>query len=577
ATLLFRHILEILGSAVAFDKYIEMVETGTSIQREQYVERSQKWVSISSVKLDDGFLAMLSDITELKQSQDVLQQQSDYLHSILNASLNAVCTCEAVRDDNGRIVDLRYRQINEMYQQMIGKTEEEMLGKTMKELFPTAIATGVFDTHCKVIETGVSARFDMRYKGEGLDAWFDIASVKVGENGVVITFADVLEQKTAAEKIEEQKRLLDNILTGSTNGISVTEFVRDKQGAVIDCRTILANDAAINIAGIPKDLYLTKLLSEIEPMMLRSPYFEMCVATLESGNPFITQYFLELSKRWLEVSVSRMDDNHLIHIFTDVTSVKEVQLQKDRLVEELKRSNQSLGEFAHAASHDMKEPLRKIRTFSSRLQLNLADTLDEKDAGYIERIDIAAERMQLLVDDLLEFSHVSERPREMDVINLNDKVKKVLADLDLLIEEKAATVAVGLLPTVSGNKRQLQQLFYNLISNALKYSKPSTAPEIKIESRIVNSSEVVDVVDLRSEQKNQDFHLIEVRDNGIGFESDYAETIFRMFKRLHGKAEYSGTGVGLSIAKKVVENHNGYIWATSEINVGSTFHILLPV
>jgi PAS domain-containing protein len=200
-TLMFKDLLQTLGSAAAFEKYVEMVEQGTTITREQFVEHSNKWLSISSVKLDDGFLAMLSDITEIKQSQTVLQQQSAYLNSILNASLNAVCTCEAVRDDKGKIIDLRYMQINEMYKQMIGKTEEEVLGKTMKELFPTAVANGVFETHCEVIQSGKSARFDLRYQGEGLDAWFDIASVKVGDNGVVITFADVLEQKTAAEKI----------------------------------------------------------------------------------------------------------------------------------------------------------------------------------------------------------------------------------------------------------------------------------------------------------------------------------------------------------------------------------------
>ncbi|GAB3175184.1 PAS domain-containing sensor histidine kinase [Telluribacter humicola] len=577
ATLPLSGILQILGSANAFDRYVEVVEKGTSIQREQYVERSRKWLSVDAVKLDDGFLAMLGDITELKQSQHVLQQQTDYLNNILNASLSAVFTCEAIRDEEGTILDLRYTQINEMYKQMIGKTEEEVLGKTMRELFPTAVTTGVFATHCNVIETGVAARFDLRYEGEGLDAWFDISSVKVGENGVVITFADVLEQKKAAQKIEEQKRLLDNILSGSSNGISVSEVIRDEQGQVVDGRTILANDAAVQIAGIPRDIYLSKKVTEIDPGMLQSPYFLMCVQTLETGKPFIIQHFLEITGRWLEISVSRMDQNHLIHVFTDVTPIKEAQLQKDLLVEELKRSNQSLEEFAHVASHDMKEPLRKIRTFASRLKMKLTQGLDEKDTGLIDRIEIAAERMQLLVDDLLEFSHVNERPREMEWVDLNEKVQKVLADLELPIEEKGARIGMGSLPTVKGNRRQLQQLFYNLISNALKYSKPATPPEISIQSRKVMGTDVSKSVNLPVDQENGAFHLIEVRDNGIGFDQLYAERIFRIFHRLHGKSEYSGTGVGLSIAKKVTENHNGAIWATSEIGVGSTFYILLPV
>ena len=576
ATLRFRRLLEILGSASAFGRYVEVVEKGTTIQREQYVERSGKWLSISTVKLDDGFLAMISDITELKQSQGVLQNQTDYLQKILNASLNAVFTCEAVRDKEGNITDLRYTQINEMYKQMVGKTEEEVLGKTMKQLFPTAVSTGAFDTHCNVIETGVPARFDLRYQGEGLDAWYDISSVKVSDDDVVITFADVLEQKTAVEKIEEQKRLLDNILSRSSNGISVSEFMRDEQKRVIDCRTILANDAAVQLTGIPRDILLTEPATKVEPGLLQSPFFYMCVETLETGEPFITQYFLELTGRWLELSVSRLDQDHLINIFTDITSIKETQLQKDRLVEELRRSNQSLEEFAHVASHDMKEPLRKIRTFASRLKSTLADGLNETDAGFIDRIATAAERMQLLVDDLLEFSYVSEQPREMESVDLGEKVKRVLSDLELPIEEKGARIDVGDLPTISGNGRQLQQLFYNLIGNALKYSKPTAPPEISIRWRIVRGAEVSASIKLPADAENKTFHLIDIRDNGIGFEQQYAEQIFRMFQRLHGKAEYSGTGVGLSIAKKVIQNHNGYIWATGETNVGSTFHILLP-
>jgi signal transduction histidine kinase len=574
-TLLFREILQLAGSPAAFDQYIEVVEKDVSIQREQYIERSRKWLSISTVKLDDGFLSMLSDISDLKQSQQNLQQQWAYLQSILNASLSAVFTCEAVRDKEGAITDLRYTQINEMYKQMIGKTEEEVLGRTMKELFPTAVSSGVFDIHCQVIETGVPARFDMRYQGDGLNAWFDISSVKVGSNGVVITFADVMEQKTAAEKIEEQRKLLDKILSGSSNGISVSSFIRDEAGKVVDCRTILANDAAVQISGLPREIYLSKLASEVEPTLLHSPFFQQCIQTLETGEPFISQYFLNATRRWLELSVSRMDRDHLINIFTDVTPIKETQLQKDQLMEELKRSNQSLEEFAHAASHDLKEPIRKIRTFASRLKAEEGESLGEKGADILHRIEAAAERMQLLVEDLLEFSQVSERPREMELVDLNEKIQRILSDLDLPIEEKGASVEVDDLPTVRGNRRQLQQLFYNLVGNALKYSKPDTPPRITIRSRPVAGAELSALGRVMTDQQGT-FHLIEIEDNGIGFDPKYADQIFRMFQRLHGKAEYAGTGVGLSIAKKVAENHSGQIWATSTPGVGSTFHVLLP-
>ncbi|OLY91774.1 PAS domain S-box-containing protein [Cnuella takakiae] len=241
---------------------------------------------------------------------------------------------------------------------------------------------------------------------------------------------------------------------------------------------------------------------------------------------------------------------------------------------ELSRSNSNLEEFAHAASHDMKEPIRKVLTFTNRLKLTLRNRLSEKEQYLFDRVENAAHRMGLLVDDLLEFSKVSEKPMEKEEVNLNVKVNIVLSDLELIIEEQNAEIEVGQLPTIKGYKRQLQQLLQNILSNALKYSKPKQTPVILISSRVVFGYDVADKV--LPEQKDQKFHLIEIKDNGIGFKQEYADKIFKMFQRLHGKEEYSGTGIGLSIARKVVENHNGFIWAESQLDEGAIFYVLLP-
>ncbi|GEO08678.1 PAS domain S-box protein [Segetibacter aerophilus] len=230
---------------------------------------------------------------------------------------------------------------------------------------------------------------------------------------------------------------------------------------------------------------------------------------------------------------------------------------------ELQRSNQNLEEFAHAASHDLKEPVRKIQFFTQRLKEQLSSKLTETETQSFNRIQNAAQRMGNLIDDLLLYSHVSHRPHETESIDLNQKVQRVLEDLELNIAEKKAVINVEKLPTVNGFRRQIQQLFQNLVSNALKYSKSDVAPHITITSSDVTENEKA-------------YYLIAVKDNGIGFEPEYADKIFQMFTRLHGKAEYSGTGVGLSIAKKVVENHNGFIKVKSEPGLGSTFEIYLP-
>jgi signal transduction histidine kinase len=179
-----------------------------------------------------------------------------------------------------------------------------------------------------------------------------------------------LQQRVRARtaELESQKNLLNSILTNSSNGISVTEMIKDASGNVIDATTILANDAAVRFTGLPKDIYLSKRATDLDPDIFSKPYGKTCVQTLATGEPAFIQYFLEVTGRWLELTISKMDDNHLIHIFTDVTPIKESQLQLEKTVEELRRSNRNLEEFAHAASHDLKEPIRKVHLFSNMLK-----------------------------------------------------------------------------------------------------------------------------------------------------------------------------------------------------------------
>lgn len=244
------------------------------------------------------------------------------------------------------------------------------------------------------------------------------------------------------------------------------------------------------------------------------------------------------------------------------TELSETNKALQRTNTELQRSNQYLEEFAHAASHDLKEPIRKIQFFTQKIKEDMQDRMNSAELFSFSRIENAASRMGALIDDLLLYSEVSHMPMAMSSVTLNNVLADVLEDLDLEIAEKGATIEVGQLPTVTGYKRQLQQLFQNLIGNALKYSKAGEPPVIKITSdrRLVG-----------------EYQVIEVSDNGIGFDQQYADKIFQMFARLHGKSEYSGTGVGLSIVKKVVENHQGNIRVESQEGVGSVFKLYLPV
>jgi signal transduction histidine kinase len=191
-----------------------------------------------------------------------------------------------------------------------------------------------------------------------------------------------------------------------------------------------------------------------------------------------------------------------------------------------------------------------------------------------ERMEMASKRMSSLIDDLLTYSQVSLRPRHMEEVDLNQLFDLVLEDLDLEIDQKKAEIKVEQLCIVHGHHRQLQQAFLNLISNALKYNKPGEAPRIFISCSTHQDKE--SGLPLSVHEKEKNFNVIEIRDNGIGFDQRDADRIFNVFTRLHGNIEYRGTGVGLSIVRKVIENHHGFITAESELGKGSVFKVYLP-
>lgn len=269
---------------------------------------------------------------------------------------------------------------------------------------------------------------------------------------------------------------------------------------------------------------------------------------------------------------NKSGDKILLGTTSDITEEYNIMLETEERNRELERSNKELTAFNYVASHDLQEPLRKIQTFISRLDDNEAANLSDTGKDYLKRIIAAADRMRNLIDDLLQFSRSNKTEKNFETVDLNQLLENAKLELSPTIEEKNAVIISEKLPELNVIPFQIQQLFTNLISNSLKYSKENVAPEIYI---TVSETTAADETQLPSIAKDK-YHKITFRDNGIGFEQEYAEKIFILFNRLHNKNEYAGTGIGLAICRKIVENHKGYIFAKGEPNIGATFTVYLP-
>ncbi|UCH80480.1 MAG: hypothetical protein JSW20_12185 [Nitrospiraceae bacterium] len=241
-----------------------------------------------------------------------------------------------------------------------------------------------------------------------------------------------------------------------------------------------------------------------------------------------------------------------------------------QFAEKLEQSNKDLQDFAHIASHDLQEPLRKVISFGNRLHSKYADVLGDQGLDYLNRMQKASMRMQNLIEGLLTYSRVTSKAQPFEEVNLSTLSKEVISDLEVRIDELGGRVEVDDLPVLKADPLQMRQLFQNLIGNALKFHKKDEAPVVKI----TGMSQVHE-----DGYQEQDSPLCQItfEDNGIGFEDKYAERIFGVFQRLHGKSEFEGTGIGLSVCKKIVDRHGGRIEAKSTPGVGTKFIISLPV
>ncbi|WP_207494474.1 PAS domain S-box protein [Aridibaculum aurantiacum] len=561
-----------------FQIYGNVALTGNPIRVEEESKALNRWFEVYAMRVGGAeerkVGVFFTDITSRKSSELLLQENEALLRTVFDASPNSLSVFEPVVNDEGEIEDLKFLIVNHFTVETTGTAD--LVGKRYAEEFPHVRQAGILEAFLEVAKTGVPADFEKWYKGEGLQHWFRFIVNKVG-NLVVATVEDITKRKEAEKAMQESETrfrsladespmfvfIIDADPTAPVNYWNKTWL--QYTGQTLDKATGQAWASYLHADDLP-----FVMEHYTDAFQARTPYFIPAVRIKRHDGVY----------RWHAFKGHpRFDANGEFNGYIGVGfDVHEQKLAKENLEElvaqrteelqrvntELLRSNANLEEFAHAASHDLKEPVRKIHFFTNQLKQQLGSHFQEKEERAFNRIENATERMASLIDDLLLYSHVSQRPHEKETVDLNLKVQRVLEDLELDIEEKAAIIEIDTLPVVKGYPRQLQQVFQNLLSNALKYSSPGVVPQINVVAGQVT-------------EMGKAYYSIAVRDNGIGFSPEYSDVIFKMFTRLHGKSEYSGTGVGLSIVKKVVENHDGMIRVETAPGAGSTFHVLLPV
>lgn len=325
---------------------------------------------------------------------------------------------------------------------------------------------------------------------------------------------------------------------------------------------------AMRIAG--GDLTCRIDLPQHDEMGQLASDFNLMVGELQKRNAELSDKTEALSAEIKEHQATQADLRALNE--TLESRIAERTRDLESINEELIRSNRELQEFAFVASHDLQEPLRKIQAFGDRLLERYAPLLDERGQDYIRRMQASSERLQSLIDALLTYSRITTRAKPFVPTDLNQIVGDVLADLDMQMQEVNGQVRVGKLDTVCADPLQMRLLLQNLIGNALKFHRSDVAPIVTISGAWGE----INGVNQRNGHIAERTYTMRVSDNGIGFEPEYAERIFQMFQRLHGRSEFEGTGVGLAICRKIVERHGGRISAVSEPGKGATFTFTLP-
>ena len=578
----------------AVDELCQLVSDRHELNTEYLNPVLNRWLTYQISPLGDGFFATFQDIDdrkrlelelearnkELQKTVDYTARQQQLFDNVLNSITNGLSILDAIRDEQGQLMDLRYIRVSRALTLDVGMSEAQLLGNTMLTLFPDVKRTIYWRAYQEVLQTGIPQQFEGHYVGEGISKHSSNHITRLSENQLVSVYVLINDRVNAETQVREQATILESVLDSCQMTIVLFAAIRNAQDQIVDFRYVFQNETNARTVGLPIASTYDKTMLEVLPSLKPSGVFDRYVRVVETGESqrFEQQLCDGCVDGWFDFSVVKQGDG-IVVAANDQTLLHQTLQRAEQLVQALRQSNQNLEQFAYVASHDLQEPLRKIQSFGDLLLSLYAQSLPTDAQDILNRMQLAAGRMSILIRDLLTYSRLSLQPAPFQPVNLNQIVAGVLTDLELSITDKQAqindnTQASSTLPVLRGEPTQLRQLFQNLIGNALKFTRPGVAPQISLTARPVLRA---DLPDSLASATISNWVAIAVEDNGIGFSEEHGQRIFQLFERLHGRNEYAGTGIGLSVCLKVAENHGGTITAQGQPGQGATFSVYLPV
>lgn len=469
------------------------------------------------------------------------------------------------------VQDNRIQFANARLQQDLGYNEQELVGISPLDLVPPEEWQRVDESRTRMLD-GSSTAHEYQAVAKGGDIHWVAESVSRieygGSSAILVYVTDVTERRSleqsAREGEERYRAVIDNV--GDALAVNIGEDRVYVNKMFLDIHGL--KDTS-EVVGRPVDAFI--VADDGAMVMERN-------LARQRGESVPSRYEYRIRRadgqvRTLQTTATQTTfegQTATLAIIRDVTESRRIEGVLVRKAEELARSNGELEQFGYVASHDLQEPLRKIQAFGDRLKSKESANLSERGLDYLERMQSAAGRMQVLISDLLSYSRVHTQVHPYIPVDLSEIVRDVLSDCEVRIEQTGARMEVGPLPIIDADPLQMRQLFQNLVTNALKFSADAGPPVVSI------SSQTVPVAPDKADGDLLPTFEIAVRDNGIGFDEQYLDRIFGIFQRLHGRTAYEGTGVGLAICRKIAERHGGDITARSADGQGATFIVTLP-